>query len=882
VQSLHEKLTSALAGGYVVVRELGSGGMATVYLADDLRHRRKVAIKVLRPDLALSLGADRFLREIEIAAQLQHPNILPLLDSGSANGLLYYVMPYVEGESLRERLARDGELPVPEAVRILCEVADALSLAHSRGVIHRDIKPGNVLLSGRHALLADFGIARAVSEAAGEQALTTAGVALGTPSYMAPEQAAADPHIDHRADIYAVGVLAYELLTGHPPFTGASSQTILMAHMTQTPVPLRYDRPGIPPLLDQAVLRCLAKRPADRWQSAAELLSTLETMTTPSGETTPTSSRPAVAVRRTVPIVVGVTAGVVLLAATGAILLQRDHRPPITLGRTQQITNAAGLELDPALSPDGKLIAYAAGPLLETHIYVRQIAGGRPVDVTQGLAGSHRWPRWSPDGTQLLFITTFQDTTFINITPSLGGPTRRLAGAPVAGGGIASAAWSPDGRRIAYDSSNTIALQSSSGGNATTLVASAGDLSSLSWSPDGSRIAFVNGNSAFVSGSSFGNIAPSAVHVVSVNGGPSVAVVSGEFLNMSPVWSSDGRALLFLSNREGGRDLYQVDLSRSGEPAGRPKRITTGLNAHSIAMSANGKALVYSALTLQANVWSIRQPLRGSVSVGQAEPITHGNQVVEAMNVSPDGQWLAFDSDQSGNADIYRMPLRGGETEQLTTDPMDDFAPAWSPNGDEIAFHSFRNGSRDLFVMPASGGAAQQVTSGPAEDRFSRWSPDGNRLAFQRQGQIYVVERQEQTRAWGTPRSLGQAGTRPIWSADGRRILFVVAGTIRGVSASGGEARIVYQAKDPLRDPRPRGLRLTATGETIVFKAEDNGGKASFWSIPVTGGTPRPLVRFDVPGRDSFRADFDVWGNRIYFTMANHQSDIYMVELQQE
>src|SRR5215210_314375 len=206
--------------------------MATVYLAEDLRHRRKVALKLLRPELAASLGPDRFLREIRIAAQLQHPHILPLLDSGEIGGFLYYVMPYVDGESLRARLTRQGELSVPEAARVLREVADALSYAHERGVVHRDIKPDNVLLSGRHALVTDFGVAKAVSEATGTSTLTTAGVALGTPSYMAPEQATADPAVDHRADLYAVGVLGYELIAGRPPFAGRTSQETLAAHLT--------------------------------------------------------------------------------------------------------------------------------------------------------------------------------------------------------------------------------------------------------------------------------------------------------------------------------------------------------------------------------------------------------------------------------------------------------------------------------------------------------------------------------------------------------------------------------------------------------------------------------------------------------------------------
>src|SRR5213594_3895570 len=275
-----QRVAEALAGRYRVEGELGAGGMATVYLAFDVKHHRKVAVKVLRPELAAALGGDRFTREIETAAQFQHPHILPLLDSGEAQGVLYYVMPYVEGESLRDRLARHGELPIHDAVKILIEITDALAYAHGQGVVHRDIKPDNVLLSGRHALVTDFGVAKAVSEATGRQQLTTAGVALGTPAYMAPEQAAADPHLDHRVDIYAVGVMAYELLAGRPPFTGLTPQEVLAAHVTQAPEPVERHRPALAPALSQVVMRCIAKRAADRWQTAEELLTQLEPLTT--------------------------------------------------------------------------------------------------------------------------------------------------------------------------------------------------------------------------------------------------------------------------------------------------------------------------------------------------------------------------------------------------------------------------------------------------------------------------------------------------------------------------------------------------------------------------------------------------------------------------
>jgi serine/threonine-protein kinase len=327
-----DRLKAALADLYAIEEEVGSGGMATVYLAEDVKHRRKVAVKVLRSDLAAALGSERFLREIEIAAQLHHPHILPLYDSGEADGFLYYVMPYESGQSLRDRLQREGELPVNEAVRILRDVADALAHAHGLGVVHRDIKPENIMLSGRHALVTDFGVAKAVSEATGRQQLTTAGVALGTPTYMAPEQAAADPNIDHRADVYALGVMAYELLAGRPPFAGPTAQAVLAAHITEAPEPITTHRTTVPAPFAELVMRSLEKKAADRWQTAEELLAQLEALATPSGGITPTDTRPVKA--PAMPdgkrgMLFGGAAAAIVVAALGFFVLRPSSAPEI-------------------------------------------------------------------------------------------------------------------------------------------------------------------------------------------------------------------------------------------------------------------------------------------------------------------------------------------------------------------------------------------------------------------------------------------------------------------------------------------------------------------------------------------------------------------------
>ncbi|PYO80352.1 MAG: serine/threonine protein kinase [Gemmatimonadetes bacterium] len=326
-----ERLQAALAGHYTIDRELGHGGMAIVYLAHDVRHDRRVALKVLRPEIAAALGAERFLREIHIAAGLSHPNILPLYDSGDAGGVLYYVMPYVEGESLRDRLTREGPMPLGDALAIATETADALGHAHAHDVVHRDVKPENILLSGGHALVADFGIARAISAAGGDQ-LTETGMLIGTPAYMSPEQATAQRAVDGRADIYALGCVLYEMLAGAPPFSGPSTQAVLARHALDPVPPLRTVRPELPQRLERTVLRALAKTPADRFSTAAELRAALLSADAP-------PARPRA--------LIGVLALVVTLVA-GAVYLALRRPASVAPPRSVAVLPFQNLSTDPS------------------------------------------------------------------------------------------------------------------------------------------------------------------------------------------------------------------------------------------------------------------------------------------------------------------------------------------------------------------------------------------------------------------------------------------------------------------------------------------------------------------------------------------------------
>jgi serine/threonine-protein kinase len=439
-------LTASLADRYRIERELGAGGMATVYLAHDARHDRNVAIKVLRPELAAVIGAERFLREIKTIATLQHPHILGLIDSGEVTGTAYYVMPFVEGESLRDRLNREKQLPIADAVRIAAEVASALDYAHRHGVIHRDIKPENILLHDGSALVADFGIALAVSSAGGTR-MTETGMSLGTPHYMSPEQTMGEREITARSDIYALGCVTYEMLAGEPPFTGPTAQAIVAKMMTEEPRSLTLQRSTVPPLVDDAVLTALAKLPADRFARAAEFGSALKDETA-SRRPTPRRPRPddrRSAVRWLVPGV-GLVVALIGLSTWGWLRPIKNSHATDPIRLDVVLPDSAPIEFVGeatigvgqtalALSPDGRSLVYVGGGTARPRLYVRPLDRfeARPLPGTEGAFS----PFFSPDAAWIGFFADNQ----LKKVPSSGGPVTTLAEAAWTTGG----AWSAQG-----------------------------------------------------------------------------------------------------------------------------------------------------------------------------------------------------------------------------------------------------------------------------------------------------------------------------------------------------------------------------------------------------------------------------------------------------
>jgi serine/threonine protein kinase/Tol biopolymer transport system component len=803
---LLEQLKSALADRYTIEHEIGRGGMATVYLAEDLKHHRKVAIKVLRPELSASLFAERFLREIEITANLNHPHILPLLDSGEADGSLYYVMPLVEGESLRDRLNREKQLPINDAVKIASEVADALYYAHGHNVIHRDVKPENILLEAGHAVVADFGIARAITEAGGGH-FTETGISFGTPAYMSPEQASGEHKVDGRSDIYALGCVLFEMLAGEPPYTGPNAQVILARKLVE-PVPrISVVRETVPVAVEQAVNRALAKTPADRIATAQQFREALSQL-----EVTPlhadqlldraSSLKNVTSIRSWRSYAVIATSFGVLATVLWAFGVGRspDPRSALSPGVTlqmplsQPVTDAPDLIFD--LSPDGRTFVFVGRTRGGQQLY-RQHVSGLEAEPIAGTAGA-RTPSFSPNGQFVAFLAQ----GCIQRVPVGGGLPSIVVNAP---GNVQGITWADDGKIIfAPGSASGLLAVHDTGGDLHTITepdsgigvfshrwpqALPGDTGVLftAWTgrPESSRIAvlsfktdslvyLVHGITArylatghLVSATSDGRLEVRSLDLETMRVGPEAREVArGVRTSPEAVFAVSREGTLVYRTQETARRTIVI-VDRAGHTVSELP-LTGDLSDPRFSPDGTRLAFTQREGGL-ASVWIY------DLQDNSRARITTTDECLYPL-WSPDGQRLAFACSRAGRIDLRWIGLsEGGAPQTLLSSPGDQMPEAWSPDGRELVFRQTVAGTgRDIWrlsLLNTSDVAALRVTS--ADERSSAVSPDGRWLAYvsdeSGRDEVYVSTYAEGAEKWQVSTA---GGSEPAWSPTGTELFY--------------------------------------------------------------------------------------------------------------
>ena len=817
-----DRLTDALKDRYRLERELGQGGMATVYLAQDLKHNRKVAIKVLKPELAAVIGGERFVQEIATTAALQHPNILPLFDSGSADTFLFYVMPFVEGETLRARLDRSTQLGVDESVKLVSEVADALDYAHRHGVVHRDIKPENILIHEGRPMVADFGIAIAVSAAAGGR-MTETGLSLGTPHYMSPEQATAEKNIDARSDIYSLGAVLYEMLSGDPPHVGASVQQIIMKIVTEDAAPVTKTRRSVPPNVAAAVATALERLPADRFESARDFAAALQNPAFRGTGATVARMRGAPGIahagpraRLRDPFVVGPWLAALAAIVVAVVLARRPAPaapalPPIRflLATSDSVSPFDNGPWPGAISPDGGTVVFSgAGP--DHHLMLYSLRtnelDARPIPGTEN--GTQ--PYFSPDGAWVGFEQNGLERKV------------RLDGTSpvtIAGGGVANngATWTPGGKIVIGSFGHFAGLVSVSaaGGQPVPLthVDSAHGERAHYWpiaTPDPNTVIFAiwygNLGSAKLAAAAVDN---GHVTPLGISGVRPLAVVDGRLVYVQ----ADGTVMAVPF------DLRHLRVTGSPTPVHDPVAVLAGSNGNAEVFVSNGGGLVSGRARASARlVWAARD--------GAVSPVSDQLRDYTLLALSPDGRRIAAEIADDHGSDVWIQDLDSPAGRRITTlgtvrwvswthdgsgvvyvsldsasqgsivwlqnladgsppqklyeDPTVIGGTVLSPDGKSLIVNSYQS-SWKLFRVPLDSGsapAARAYVATGSNANYPAFSPDGRWVAYMSDetGQTEVYVRSFPDPATTVPVSTG-GGVLPQWSPDGTHLYYAVLAT---------------------------------------------------------------------------------------------------------
>jgi serine/threonine-protein kinase len=858
------RLASALADRYRIERELGQGGMATVYLAEDVKHKRKVALKVLKPELAAVLGADRFVQEITTTASLQHPHILPLFDSGTADGFLYYVMPFIQGETLRDRLNRENQLGVDEAVKIATDVADALHYAHTQGVIHRDIKPENILLANGRPMVADFGIALAVSAAAGGR-MTETGLSLGTPHYMSPEQATAEKEISARSDVYSLASVLYEMLAGQPPHSGGSAQQVIMKIITETAAPVTQRRRTVPPNVAAALAKALEKLPADRFDNArafAEALVNASFAPTDRAAHLPGTAHGLGGVSRTV---FAATAAAAVVATIGFLwALQRKPavtasepvvRVAVDLPPGERLYASAASNL--AVSPQGDRIVFLAQGATAGRLMIRRT---NELGARELVAAVVTQPAFSPDGRWVVYAEGNQ----ISKVPADGGASLPLADVPNAN--VRGFTWLKTDTILMGSDLGMFAMPSRGG---TPRRLSSLDSANVTYPvamPDREHVAFTTG----------GNAATRRLGIISMTTRRSTVL---EIAAAMALGMREGHLLYVTSSGELNAVPFDLKKQRA---TGDPIRLETGIR-----LSSAGAALV--SLSENGSLWYVSGQSTGQlvrVEPGRPEvPVLAEQRGYKSPRLSPDGRTIAVEVAARAGSDIWLYDLGSGTFAPLTTDGNGNSVAEWSGDSKRVLFRSIRadkqgiwwrpaDGSgppellyqpadaineivmspdgrwllyrtapglrqRDIFAVPMDGDKTPVLLAGgPAQESHPRVSPDNKWLAYQsnESGRFEIYVKPFPTGGARVQVS-NQGGSEPIWSKSGAEIYYrSLNGGVESAQVKAGTPLVVGNRRSLL----PMSDYLTDISHTSYDLWPD--GKSFLMVKPASGGDTRPTL----------------------------------------
>ena len=825
-----ENLREALADRYSIEHEIGAGGMATVYLARDIRHHRKVALKLLNPELGAVIGAERFLAEIEVTANLHHPNLLPLFDSGEADGLLYYVMPYVEGESLRAKLTREKQLPVDEAVHIAAAIASALDYAHRHGVVHRDLKPENILLHEEQPLVADFGIALAISKAS-DQRITQTGISLGTPQYMSPEQATGDRTVDGRSDIYSLGVIAYEMLTGEPPHTGKTTQATIAKVVMDRPRSIRLSRETVPPHVEAAVNRALAKLPADRFHTAREFGTALlgKGLVT-RYETSAPEGLPRIAAtpatRRRKFTIIGASVAVVALAVVMGLASWRKSTEksgnapvasfyvdlPTSHGMRERVRNVA-------ISPDGRTIAFVAQSDSSSHVHLRRVEDleSHVVPHTDGAIDV----AFSPDGTSLAVV--MEDGSLRKMQPD-GSSMVTIVGRLK---NFGSLTWATNQALVVGGvAQNGLGLLAASNGIIRPLTKPTTGPSSHGMplvAPDGETLLFVDWGPAYTEDDflAIGSLSSGAFVTTPLLAVQPIGVVDGRILYVSP-----GGAIMAVPFDAGTRRVTGEPI-RVMEGIGADNRGLLGESPHSVAALSSNGTLVYTRGHPTQHLVSVDLATRQATAL-TSEDRDHLSPWSGAPRFSPDGRRVAVNvismRGDTTISDIWTVDVTSKTFTRLSS-IGNVVAPEWTPDGRRVLFSTWYENKSTIWSQLADG-------SQPAEK---------------------ILELAE-----------GQVVRNANVTPDGAGIIFCQVANLLGTS------ELLYRSfadKKPQRIAGPFGFecdgRVSPDGQLLAYVSDENG-KRQIYVRPFRSALSRAAVSVDVGDSPQWSRD----GSRLYYRHA--------------